>query len=406
MGEVIDASIIFAVLLFNAIVGTIQEGKAQNTLLALKRFAETSATVLRDGNEFMVPDTEVMPGDIIILREGEKVPADARIIFGNTLKIDEASLTGESEPVTKTNIVLPADNLGVADQKNMIFKGTHILSGNGAAVVVATGLATEIGKIAQKISTIDTEIPLKTNIRYLSRAIIVTVAVISASLIVLGVLSGKSLKEMFTTAVALSVSIIPEGLPIVMTLVLATGVRRMSGRNVLVKRLQAVEALGQTKIIAVDKTGTLTRNEMVIQRVYVDGKIFEITGSGYEPKGEATFDGKIIDPLNHSELLFSGRIAAFCANARLSFLEETSTWKIAGDPTEAAMLALSEKIGFRHDALEQETPKIFELPFDYQKNTMPQFELWMVKIFLLSSARRRKCLSFVKMSGTKVKPKI
>ena len=367
MGEVIDASIIFAVLLFNAIVGTIQEGKAQNTLLALKKFAETSATVLRDGKELIVLDTEVMPGDIIILQEGEKVSADARIIFSNTLKVDEASLTGESEPVTKTNTAVPADNLPVADQKNMVFKGTHILSGNGTAVVVTTGLATEIGKIAQKISSIDTEIPLKTNIRYLSRVIIVTVAVISTSLIVLGVLSGKSPKEMFTTAVALSVSIIPEGLPIVMTLVLATGVFRMSKRNVLVKRLQAVEALGQTKIIAVDKTGTLTRNEMVIQRVYVDGKVFDITGNGYEPKGEAIFDGQTIDPLNYPELLFSGRIAAFCANARPSFLEETKIWKIAGDPTDAAMLVLSEKIGFRHDALERETPKIFELPFDYQK---------------------------------------
>ncbi len=367
MGEVIDASIIFAVLLFNAIVGTIQEGRAQNTLLALKRFAETSATVLRDGKDLIVPDTEVIPGDIILLQEGEKVPADARIIFTNTLKVDEASLTGESEPVTKTDTVMPGDNLPVTDQKNMVFKGTHILSGNGTAVVVAIGLATEIGKIAQKISTIDTETPLKTNIRYLSRVIIITVALISTSLIILGVLSGKSLIEMFTTAVALSVSIIPEGLPIVMTLVLATGVRRMSKRNVLVKRLQAVEALGQTKIIAVDKTGTLTRNEMVIQRVYVDGKIFDITGNGYEPKGEAIFDGKTIDPLNHADLLFSGKIAAFCANARLSFLEETSAWKIAGDPTEAAMLVLSEKIGFRHDALEQETPKIFDLPFDYQK---------------------------------------
>ncbi len=387
MGQIVDTSIIFSVLLFNAIVGTIQEGKAQNTLLALKKFAETSATVMRDGKELIIPDTEVMPGDIIILQEGEKVPADARIIFANTLKIDEASLTGESGPVTKTDTVLPAQTLQgrgsdrsieaerlpaqtglpVADQKNMIFKGTHILSGNGTAVVVATGLATEIGKIAQKIATVNTEIPLKINIRYLSRLIIVAVAIINVSLIVLGVFSGKSLKEMFTTAVALSVSIIPEGLPIVMTLVLATGVWRMSKRNVLVKRLQAVEALGQTKVIAVDKTGTLTRNEMVIQRVYVDGKIFEITGSGYEPKGEAIFDGKIIDPLNHPELLFSGRIAAFCANARVMFSEEEKIWRVAGDPTEAAMLVFSEKIGFRHDALEQETPKIFELPFDYRR---------------------------------------
>lgn len=367
MGSTIDALIIFALLLFNAIVGTIQEGKAQNTLLALRRFAETSATVLRDGKELIIPDAEVMPGDIIVLQEGEKVPADARIIFANTLKVDEASLTGESEPVVKTDTVLTVERLSVADQKNMVFKGTHILSGNGTAVVVATGLATEIGKIAQKIATIDTEIPLKTNIRYLSRIIIVAVIIINISLIILGVLSGKSLKDMFTTAVALAVSIIPEGLPIVMTLVLATGVFRMSKRNVLVKRLQAVEALGQTKVIAVDKTGTLTRNEMIIQRVYVDGKNFEITGKGYEPKGEIIFDGKIIDPLNHPELLFSGKIAAFCANARLSFIEETGIWKIAGDPTEAAMLVLSEKIGFHHDALEQEAPKIFELPFDYRR---------------------------------------
>ncbi len=367
MGSAIDALIIFIVLLFNAILGTFQEGKAQNTLLALKKFTETSATVLRDGMEIVIADTEVLPGDIIVLQEGEKVPADARIIFANTLKIDEASLTGESEPVTKTEAVVLADNLSVADQKNMVFKGTLILSGNGRAVVVATGFTTEIGKIAQKISSIDTEIPLKANIRYLSRIIVVTVALISVSLIILGVFSGKSLREMFTTAVALSVSIIPEGLPIVMTLVLATGVFRMSKRNVLVKRLQAVEALGQTKVIAVDKTGTLTRNEMVIQRVYVDDAIFSITGSGYEPKGEVIFDGKVIDPLHHPELLFSGRIAAFCANARLSYFQETGLWKIIGDPTEAAMVVLSEKIGFRHDTLEQETPKVFELPFDYQK---------------------------------------
>ncbi len=377
MGETVDALIIFAVLLFNAVVGTIQEGKAQNALLALKKFSETSATVLRDGKEIIVLDTEVMPGDIIMLQEGEKVPADARIIFANTLKVDEASLTGESEPIMKTDAVVPArlvpdsseraDTLPVTEQKNMIFKGTHVLSGNGTAIVVAIGFATEIGKIAQEISSIDTEIPLKTNIRYLSRLIIVVVAVINVALIVIGVLSGKSLKEMFTTAVALSVSIIPEGLPIVMTLVLATGVWRMSKRNVLVKRLQAVEALGQTKIIAVDKTGTLTRNEMLLQRVYIDGKNFEITGNGYEPKGEAIFDGEVINPLNHPELLFSGRIAAFCASARLSFFEETGMWKIAGDPTEAAILVFSEKIGFRHDMLEKETPKIFELPFDYRR---------------------------------------
>ncbi len=367
MGEIFDALVIFTVLFLNAIIGTFQEGKAQNALLALKKYTETSATVLRDGKEIVIQDTEVVPGDIILLQEGERVPADARIIFSNTLKIDEASLTGESSAVTKIETMLLSDDLLISDQKNIVFKGTYVLSGSGTAIVVATGMETEIGKIAQKIAVVDTEIPLKTNIRYLSRFILIIVASIVVLIMILGVLSGKGLLEMFTVAVALSVSIIPEGLPIVMTLVLATGVRRISKHHVLVKRLQAVEALGQTKVIAVDKTGTLTRNEMVVQCVYVDGKNFEITGSGYDPKGDILLDHKVIDPLNHPDLLFSGRIAAFCANAKLSFLDETGTWKIAGDPTEAAMLVLSEKIGFRHGSLEQETPKIFELPFDYKR---------------------------------------
>jgi len=373
MGQIIDSLVILAVLIFNAIMGTIQEGKAQNTLLALKKFVHTPATVRRDGKEFIIPDIEVVPGDIIVLEGGEKIPADARIIFANTLKVDEASLTGESGPVAKTEAVLPIPqssqqaDLPVTAQKNMLFKGTHILSGNGTAIVVATGLKTEIGKIAQKIATVNTEIPLKTEIRYLSRLIIFTVFGLDLLLIVLGIFFNHSLKEMFTTAVSLSVSIIPEGLPIVMTLILATGVSRMSKRHVLVKKLQAVESLGQTKVLAVDKTGTLTKNEMVIQKVYTDGKIFEVTGSGYEPKGEIIFNGEIITPLNHPELVLSGQIAAFCANARLSFLEDTNTWKISGDPTETAMLVFSRKIGFNYEILEQETPKIFEMPFDYQK---------------------------------------
>src|SRR5680860_303076 len=367
LGETFDAIIIFMVVFFNAVVGSIQEGKAQNVLLALKKFTETSASVLRDGKDIVVLDTEIVVGDVLVLQEGEKVAADARIIFANELMIDEASLTGESKPVTKNNIINLVDDLPVSEQKNMVFKGANILGGNGLAVVVGTGINTEIGKIAEKIVTIDTEVPLKNNIRYLSRLIIVIIIVISALLIILGVLSGKTIQEMFLTSVALSVSVIPEGLPIVMTLVLAIGVKRMSKHNVLVKRLQAVEALGQTKVVAVDKTGTLTKNEMVVQRVYVDGKTFEIAGSGYEPTGEVTLNGEVIDSLNHLDLLFSGKLSAFCANARLSFLEETKTWKVSGDPTEAAMLVFSEKIGFKPHTLEKEMPKIFELPFNYQK---------------------------------------
>lgn len=366
-GQITDAYVVFGVLLFNAIVGTLQEGKAQNTLRALKRFAETSATVVREGKELIIPDTEVTRGDIIVLQEGEKIPADARLIFAHGLIVDEAGLTGESEPVAKTDAALKDMYVATADQKNMVFKGTHVTSGNARAIVVATGTATEIGRIAEEVALIDTDIPLKKDIRYLSRLIIIAVTAISVLLFVPGVLLGRSAQEMFTTAVALAISVIPEGLPIVITLVLATGVWRMSKRNALVKRLQAVEALGQTKIIAVDKTGTLTRNEMTIERVYTNGRIYGVTGNGYEPKGDVLLDGTLIDPLEHEDILFGAKIAAFCARARLSFVEAANEWKVAGDPTEAALLVFSEKIGLRHEILTEESPEILELPFDYRR---------------------------------------
>ena len=366
IGETVDSLIIFAVLLFNAVVGTIQEGKAQNTLLALKKFVETKATVLRGGNELIVADSETVPGDIIILQEGEKVPADARVIAATNLKVDEAALTGESEPVRKIPDALETAGRATAEQKNMVFKGTHVLAGNGRAIVTEIGLDTVIGKISKEIGAIDTEIPLKTNVRNLSRLIVIATAGISATLFLIGILYGKSIKEMFTTVVSLSVSIIPEGLPIVMTLVLATGVWRMSKRNALVKKLPAVEALGQARVIAVDKTGTITKNEMVIQKVYIDGKFFEVGGVGYEPKGEIQLHNSVIDPANHPELLFAGKIAAFCASARVMFSEEEKAWRVAGDPTEAAMLVLAEKLGFNKGDLERESPPVGEIPFDYK----------------------------------------
>ena len=366
MGEVIDGSIILVVLLFNAIVGTIQEGKAQNTLLALKKYVETTATVLRDGQELTIPDREVVRGDVLVLQEGEKIPADARVIATNNLKIDEASLTGESEPVSKTPEAIQKDTLAVPEQRNILFKGTNIVAGNGRAVVVATGQNTAIGKIAVQISTIDSEIPLKANIRYLSRAIIAVVAVISAFLFVLGLIRGQDIVTIFTTVVSLAVSIIPEGLPIVITLVLATGVWRMSKRNALIKKLQAVEALGQARVIAVDKTGTITKNELVVREVYTDGKTFKIGGVGYEPKGSVELDGKMVDAANHSELLLAGKIAALCASARVTYSEAEGRWRVSGDPTEAAIRVLGEKVGFMKDDLLRESPFVAELPFDYK----------------------------------------
>lgn len=366
MREFTDGLIILFVLFFNAVVGTIQEGKAQNTLQALKKFAETNTTVIRDGKESVIPDYEVVPGDVIVLREGDKIPADARIILSNNLTVDEAALTGESLPVHKFEDSLTSTNLQLAEQKNMVFKGTHIVAGNGRAVVVATGLDSVLGKISKEIAVINTEIPLKANIRYLTRLIITTVIVISTTIFVLGIIFGHGVKEMFTTVVSLSVSVIPEGLPIVMTLVLATGVWRMSRRHALVKKLQAVEALGQARVIAVDKTGTLTKNELVLQKVYVNGKTFFVDGEGYKPHGEITFQGDKVDPLNHEELVLAGRLAVFGINSGIVFDEEAKQWKASGDPTESALSVFAQKVGFKKDVLEKESPKLSELPFDYK----------------------------------------
>lgn len=366
MGEFIDGSIILFVLLFNAIIGLIQEGKAQNTLLALKKFTQTNTTVLRDGKEDVIPSYNIVPGDIIILQEGEKIPAGARIIESHNLTVDESALTGESVPVHKFAEVISTPNLQIGDQKNMVFNGTHIVAGNGQAIVVATGLDTVIGKISKEISVINTEIPLKTNIRHLTKLIIITVTILCISIFFLGIFLGHSIKEMFTTVVSLAVSTIPEGLPIAITLILARGVWRMSRRNALVKKLQAVETLGQARVIAVDKTGTLTKNEIVLQKLYVDGKIFTIGGNGYEPKGEVTFDNNKIDPPSHQELLLAAKIAAFGVNNGVVFDTDSKTWRATGDPTDSAISVFAQKIGFHKNVLEKESPKLSEIPFDYK----------------------------------------
>ncbi|MCR4333819.1 MAG: HAD-IC family P-type ATPase [Patescibacteria group bacterium] len=366
LGETVDGAIILAVLLFNAVVGTIQEGRAQNTLRALKHYVETMATVVRGGIEISIPDYEVVRGDVLVLREGEKVPSDARIIVANGLKLDEASLTGESEPVAKIAEAIDKKDLPVAEQKNMVFKGTNVVIGNGRGVVVAAGVHTVIGTIAKEISTIDTEIPLRANIRYLSRAIIIVVGAISALLFILGLLRGEKIITIFATVVSLAVSVIPEGLPIVVTLVLATGVWRMSKRNALVKRLQAVEALGQARIIAVDKTGTITKNELVVREVWTSGKTFSIGGIGYEPEGLVSLGGSVVDAANHPELLLVGKMAALGANAQLFFSEVEKRWHVMGDPTEAAIRVFGEKVGFKKDDMLRESPLISEIPFEYR----------------------------------------
>ncbi|OGG68789.1 hypothetical protein A3E65_02170 [Candidatus Kaiserbacteria bacterium RIFCSPHIGHO2_12_FULL_56_13] len=365
LGEAADSAIIFAILIFNAVVGTIQEGRAAHTLRSLKTFVETSATVVRESTERIISDRDVAPGDIIVLQEGERISADARITLANTLKVDESSFTGESTPVHKVTEALADPEAPASEQRNMVFKGTFVLAGSGKAVVVATGSETVIGRIAEQVLLVDTETPLKANIRHLARAVIVVVATVVTLLFWIGLSLGNSFSTMFGVAVSLAVSIIPEGLPIVMTVVLATGVWRMGKRHVLVKKLQAIEALGQARMIAVDKTGTITKNEQVIRRVWTPNGLFEVGGEGYEPAGAVSIEDTIVSAANHEDLLALGRAAALLAAARTSYLEDEKRWRISGDPTEAALLVFAQKLGFHKDELVHELPLVAEIPFDY-----------------------------------------
>jgi Ca2+-transporting ATPase len=365
LGEAADSLIIAAVLALNAVIGTIQEGRAQSTLLALRRFVATRAVVVRGGGEVVVPDRELVPGDVIILKDGDRVPADARLIELTSLLVDEAALTGESEAVAKQLKPLARPTALPAERLNMVFRGTLVLGGSGVAVVVATGVHTLIGQVSARLEKLNTEMPLHASIRRLSRLIIVAVLGISALLFVLGVSIGTAPREMFAIVVAVAVSAIPEGLPVVVTLVLATGVARMSRRQALVRRLLAVEALGQARVIAVDKTGTVTKNQMMVTAAYVGGRMLAVTGSGYEPRGTVLEEGKRVDGAKLPGLNLLGRIAALTANAGVAYDEERADWqRLHGDPTEAALLVFGQKLGLERAALEESFLPLAEILFD------------------------------------------
>lgn len=364
LGNMVDAIIIASVLLINAIVGAVQEGRAQNTLAALRRMVQTTAVVLRDGSEAIIPSEQVVSGDVIVLREGDKVPADARIAESSAFKAEEAALTGESESVLKTSESIAADDLSAPDQKNMVFRGTYIVGGEAHAIVVATGKDTVIGGISQMLESLDTDVPLKASIRKLSRIIIGVVLSVCAMIFVVGIARGIPFQEMFVTAVAVAVSATPEGLPVVVTIVLAAGMYRMSRQNALVRKLQAVEALGQATVIAVDKTGTITLNQMAVEKLWVSSGMHDVEANGYAPEGGISADGKKIEPLDHADLLAAGRVAAFTAGSAVAYSETDKEWKrLSGDPTEAALLVLSKKIGFEKSTLEAEHPRALDIPF-------------------------------------------
>jgi len=342
--EYIDSGVIFAVVILNAVIGFIQEFKAEESVRALRKMVVPKAKALREGREKEINSEELVPGDIVFLASGAKVPADLRLIHTIELKIEEAMLTGESIPAEKKTEAIKQENLTYGDQKNMAFMGTVVVSGRARGIVVETGATTVLGNIATEVKEAGVvQAPLQVKIHSFAKAIGLIVLGASTLLFFVGLLIGESAKDMFMTAVAAAVATIPEGLPIVVTIAMAIGVARMARQNAIVRKLPAVETLGSTTVIGSDKTGTLTKNEMTVKLIYDGTHAYEVTGSGYEPKGEILHEGVSIDAKEFKNLEHVLRIGLLCNESVL--YEEEGRYKVeqvqAGDSEDERLAVLS-----------------------------------------------------------------
>lgn len=358
----IDAFIILGILLFNAVVGTIQEGRTRKILVSLQQFIIQETIVLREGKKQLISNTQLVPGDIVIVQAGQRIPADMRIIESHNVRVDEALLTGESGSVYKSSITYEKE-VPLSDRKNMLYSGTYVLSGWAHAVVVATGMESEIGKIQKSVQEIQTDVPLVVEMQHLSWWIISFIFITCLILLSIGLFVGTPLKDLLILLIALFICVIPEGLPVVLTLVLVTGVYRMAKQKVLVKNMQAVEGLGHAQVIVIDKTGTLTRNEMIVSRVFVDGHIITISGKGYYSEGSLFLTGKHVDVKPNSDLYLLAQGLRLINSSTITFVQQRGTFDIKGDPTEAALYIAAQKVPVSEQDF-KEYKKIFEIPFD------------------------------------------
>ncbi len=362
LGEWIDAAVILGVVLVNAVFGFLQESKAEHAIAALARMVVTENNVRRDGRTQRVPSEALVPGDIVLLQPGDRVPADLRLLSLKGLQADESALTGESVPIDKRTDPLPPETL-LADRRNLAYAGALVTAGHGEAVVFATGDRTETGNIARLISSADElSTPLTKKIAHFSRVILWVILGLAAAAFSIGVARGEHAADMFMAAVALAVGAIPEGLPAVVTVVLAIGVSRMAKRHAVIRRLPAVETLGGTTIICTDKTGTLTENQMTVRELFAGGKKFDVTGGGYEPKGELQLDGTRLDLAAHPALAECLRAGVLCNDSQITRAEGERP-KVVGDPTEAALLVAAEKGGLLRDDLQKAAPRHDMIPF-------------------------------------------
>ena len=362
LGEWVDAGVIGAIVVVNAIVGFLQETKAETAIEALAKMVVTEATVRREGKKERVPSESLVPGEVVLLQSGDRVPAEMRLIEIRSLQVDESALTGESLPVAKQLDVLP-EGTELADRTNLAFAGTFITSGQAEGVVCLIGDQTETGRIAGLIAgAVEMSTPLTKQIARFSQMVLWVILGLAALTFAVGVMRGEKPANMFMAAVALAVGAIPEGLPAAVTIVLAIGVSRMARRQAIIRKLPAVETLGSTTVICSDKTGTLTENQMTVREVFAGGRLFTVTGSGYEPKGELLLDGTAVKPEEHAALAECLRAGLLCNDSQIVLKEGRHA--VQGDPTEAALIVAAEKMGLKHTATHRESPRVDMIPFE------------------------------------------
>ncbi len=363
----LDAAVILAVVLANTIIGFIQEGKAEASAEALEKLMTPECTVRRDGEQRVIPARELVPGDMVLLDEGNKVPADLRLFYTKNMSADEAALTGESVPVRKNIELISEPDLPPADQYCMAFSGTFITSGSGKGVVVGTGEHTEIGRIAELLKEArETTTPLMRKMADFTRLLVIAILAIAALNFILAIVFGFPFVYSFLASVSLAVAAIPEGLPAILTITLAFGAMTMARRNALIKRLPAAETLGVTTVICTDKTGTLTKNQMTVAKIYCGGKQYEVSGVGYDPKGRFIIGDISITPKQESEeLIATLRAGYLCNNATLVEDKEEGRYKIVGDPTEGALVVSARKAG-----ISDARTKLDEIPFSSEQQYM------------------------------------
>jgi Ca2+-transporting ATPase len=372
VGHYLDTWVVLGALVLNAIIGFVQEIRAEKAMEALIQLAAPRASVRRGGAISEIPAHNLVPGDVILLEVGDRIPADVRLLEVSNFKTNESTLTGESVPVDKYSRSFQGD-LPIAERKNMAFMGTIVTYGRATAVVVKTGMSTEMGKIASNIREVKREkTPLQKSVSKLSRYLVIIFLIVCVLLVIIGLVKGLEWLEVFLLAVAAAVSAIPEGLPAVLTVVLAVGMRMMAHRHAIIRKLVAVETLGSATVICSDKTGTLTLNQMTVRQIYAGGRTIDITGEGYSPEGEFVCDEQKLNCLEEPDIMLHLRIGALCNDAVIN-REDEDSWSVIGDPTEGALLIAAEKAGLHREDLDNLLPRLDEIPFQSEKLYMATF---------------------------------